>query len=123
MAFEEMLEPRTVLASGDLSASQYRMIVLDGSGNAALAGANARAYGVLQTKPTAAGQASTVARNGISKCVAGAAYAVGVLLATDANGRVVLATTGQNVVGIARKAAGGAGELQPVEIVNSGVAP
>jgi regulator of RNase E activity RraA len=39
--------------------------------------------------------------SGVSKCLASGAFAVGDMLMVDANGKFLLATTGNQVVGIA----------------------
>jgi hypothetical protein len=55
---------------------------------------------------------------------AGAAFAIDVRLASDANGRLVLAVTGNPVVAIAREAATALGDLVCVELVAAGtIAP
>ncbi len=51
---------------------------------------------------------------------AGAAFAIDILLAADAAGRLITATTTQNVVAIARQAAGATGDLVAVEIAPHG---
>lgn len=52
---------------------------------------------------------------------AGAAFALGAKLASDANGKAVLATTGQPVSAIAREASTAATQLVVCELVNSSV--
>jgi hypothetical protein len=52
---------------------------------------------------------------------AGAAFALDALLASDANGRLVTATTTQNVAAIARQAATALGDLVNVELPPRGM--
>ena len=51
---------------------------------------------------------------------AGAAFAIDILLTSDADGRLVTATTTQKVHAIARQAAGATGDLVAVEIAPRG---
>lgn len=120
MAYEVPGRTVTKLAAADLSASQYRFVVLNGSGRAAVPAAGARAFGVLQNAP-ASGAAATIMEEGISKVAAAAAIAAGALVATAADGRAVTAVTGNVVLGLAQTAAGGAGELIAVQLQTGGV--
>jgi hypothetical protein len=52
--------------------------------------------------------------------VAGAAFAIDILLASDASGKLVTATTGQHVVAVAREAAGADLDIVCVEITPFG---
>jgi hypothetical protein len=51
---------------------------------------------------------------------AGAAFALDALLASDANGKLVTATTGQNVIARAKQAATAADQLVPVQLTQPG---
>ena len=51
---------------------------------------------------------------------AGAAFALDARLTSDANGRLVAATTGQSVIAIARQAATALGQYVVVEVVQGG---
>lgn len=113
MATESSLKQDTLPASGNLSSSQYRCIVINTSGQvAAVSSAGAKADGVLQNKPSAAGREAAYAYAGVTKVEAGAAIAsAGLDLTTDSVGRVVTATTGDVVVGRSRAAASGSGSI------------
>lgn len=116
MAFEEVLQNVTVEAAGDLSAAQYHFVKLDTNDQAVLCdAAGEQAYGVLQNTPEAAGRAGTVARDGITKVVAGEAIALGDEVATNASGRAVTALVGNTVLGIARTACNNDGEIVSVD--------
>src|SRR5262245_61023677 len=81
MAYE-VLSPanlRTLVAAVDLSGSQYRALVKDGSGRAGPPAAGGLIYGVLQNRP-GAGEPATVAITGISKGEVAAAVAQGAIL-------------------------------------------
>lgn len=115
------LEVGTIAAGVDLRTNQFRCVVIDGTGRWALAGANARAPGVLQNEPNLAEEAN-VDDAGITMAAAGAAFALGALLATDATGRLVTAPGGQHVVAVALEAAGGAGQVVTVRLGYRGTA-
>lgn len=102
-------------ADADLSANQYRFVTATASNGCALAGANARALGVLQNKPTS-GKAATVITDGPTKVVAGGAFDPGDYVKSDANGKAV-EVTGEaagvivELLGIALEAAGADGDI------------
>lgn len=112
-----------IVASGDLSADQFKFMTITATGAALNTTAGGICDGVLQDKPTALGHAASVGSRGVSKVMAGAAVAAGVLVASDANGKAVLATTGQAVQGRSLEAAGADGDLIAVSLDTSGVAP
>lgn len=114
MAFEEALKSVTREAAADLSTRQYRFVQIDSDGRAALSGTAGRPDGVLQDKPSAAGQACAMAISGVSKVVAGAAIDEGVEVTSDSQGRAVAAGTGDEVAGVTFGAATGAGSIIPV---------
>lgn len=76
-------------------------------------------FGILQNTPVQ-GDPCDVAVIGESKAVAGAAVAHGDLLMTDTHGRLILATTGNQVVGQAKEAAGAAGDVFAVNLFAGG---
>lgn len=111
MATENALTSVTLVAGADLSAGQYLGVKVDGSGNAIACSVNGeQAYGVLLNDP-ASGEEATVAISGITKAEAGGAIAVGANVAVDADGQFITAATADIIVGIARSAAGAAGEV------------
>lgn len=116
MAHEEALICITVPANSDLSALQYKLVTVNSSGRAALAGAGLAADGVLQNNPDAAERPAAVASvpGTVSKVYAGAAVARGALVTPDSSGRAVTAGTGDVVAGKALAAASGVGSIIPV---------
>lgn len=123
MSWEQPLyKPTALIAAADLSAKQYYCVEVDSAGKAALSGAGELVYGILQNKPTAADRAE-VMRLGVSKAVAGAAIAVGAEVASDAAGKIVTATTGDRVVGIAREAAAADGNIIAIDVMSGAVSP
>lgn len=111
MAFEIPGFSFTLEASGDLSASQFHAVAVDGSGEAALAGAGAQIAGVLQNKPEQQGDPCTIVQTGITKMKSGAAVTQGAEVASDADGEAVAAGSGDRPVGTALEAASGADEI------------
>jgi len=111
-------------ASGDLSADQFKFVTINSSGQAVLAGAGAVIVGVLQNKPSAQGDAATIWGPGtLSKVVAAAAIAKGEEVTPDANGRAVVSSTGDYIVGQCTEAASALGELISVFITQPGRTP
>lgn len=99
--------------------SQYRAIKRGADMNTGILGtANAVIIGVSEDEQTNVGRPFRLAhRPGELVLVeAGAAVALDVSVASDATGRAVLATTGQNGFGITRQAATAAGDLITVEL-------
>jgi hypothetical protein len=120
--YEESLSCVTVEAGQDLSASQFCFVSIAGDGQVDPTGAGAVADGVLQNDPNAAGVAAAVAIAGVSRVVCGGVVSRGALVASDASGRAIAATTGAEIAGRAL-AAGTTGALIPVLLKLSGRAP
>ena len=106
-------------AGADLSASAYRAVALDASGQIVVAGAGSRAIGILADKPRA-GEHGSVVVAGVTKAEADAAIAPGDYLSVGADGKVVPATTGTPIIGQALEGAA-AGEFVTL-VVARGVA-
>ena len=121
MANEELLKCVTLEAAADLSTKQYFGVVIDSSGQAALAGAGAtnKIIGILQDKPDAVGRAGSVGIYGKSKAVLGGTVASGAKVTTDANGKFVTAAAGDFVCGICAKG-GAANEVGEIFLVPGG---
>ena len=104
MAFEQPCLTITVPASGDLSASQYKFVKLNTSGQAVIpTGATDAAIGVLQNKPTASGAAAEVMILGISKVQGDANLAKADFVGTSADGQAAAYTaadTTKHILGI-----------------------
>jgi regulator of RNase E activity RraA len=98
MAFESNLETRTYAAAEDLSGHQFCPVALDASGNVAIPAQGVWCIGILQNKPSAVGEAATVAVRGQSKAlVAGAidVSAAGRLVTAAATSEGVETTNGK----------------------------
>lgn len=76
-------------------------LIINTSGQAALAGANPTAFiGVGIDKPAAVNQACPYQHSGLAEVLFGGTVATpGLLVTTDASGKFVLATTGQRALG------------------------
>jgi len=117
MAYTEAGVCITLEAAADLSAAQYYAVYIDSNGQAALCGADALAVGILQNKPSAAGQAATVQISGVSKVVVGTGAATaGAVAGTEAGGDLIDAGTGVSGVGVFI-ASGTAGDIVPMLIL------
>lgn len=115
------LHPNTFLAGS--AVVRYRAVKRGADANSVIpATANSANIGIAEDNQDTAGRALRVAdRPGESVLAeAGAAFVLDALLASDANGRLVTATTGQNVTAIARQAATTLGDLVPVEVAAKG---
>lgn len=114
---------RGYLAGGAIS--KFRAVEL-GTGEVvtqANAGTDA-IIGICQEEITAgdatSGRIAAVQMTGISRCIAGAAVAIGATVMTDATGRVITATATNRQIGIAQQAAAAAGDHVDVFLTISG---
>jgi hypothetical protein len=92
MAYANRLECVTLASSQDLSTHQYKIVEMNSSGKAALA-ALSRGFGVIQNHPLA-GEAATVAIDGESKVIAGAALTIGDYVSAKSGGWAVKVNSG-----------------------------
>lgn len=123
MAFEQAGATRGFIVAGaDLSAAQYRAVVLNGSGQAVRnSTAGGRVYAVLQNNP-AATRVCTLWRSGVTKMVAGAEIAAGEEVSSDNQGRAIPAAVGSNhIIGVCVFGAANAGEICSVDLEYRGI--
>lgn len=133
MAYESNVgQDFTFPASADLSANQFRFMVLNTSKKLVLAGANVSCVGVLQDAPNAADRAGGVRCFGITKLTLGGTVAANDKIASDANGKGVKATAasvsagtpeplaGSYVMGVALEA-GVSGDVISVLLTHAGI--
>lgn len=118
MAHEEALRSITTVAGA--GALQYRVVKTFGACVLSDDPEADYALGILQNDP-ATGEEATVGIDGVSKAEAGAVVAKDALLMWDSVGRVITwtAAAGANAmhIGIAKEAAGAAGDIIPVLIM------
>jgi len=86
MAVFQSRDTRTFEAGGDLSAGQFKFVVLAADGQIDLATDGAAAVGVLLNEPDAAGKAATVVVSGKTAVTAGGSITAGDDIASDLNG-------------------------------------
>jgi hypothetical protein len=115
-AYEEHLSTRSYPASGDLSAHQFKFVEINSDGQVALANAGGNPDGVLQDKPTAAGQACCVAVAGVTKVVAGAALDEGVDVTSNGSGLAVEAGSGDDRSGTTLTHGSAANSIVSIEL-------
>lgn len=100
MSAMNQVQSITLEAGADLSAGQFRFVLVAADGQVDLvASAGGTATGVLLNDPDAAGKAATVAYAGVVKVVAGGTVASGAKVQSDASGEAILAATGDHVLG------------------------
>lgn len=97
--YDENLSVITLEAGQDLSTKQFYCVSIAADGQIDPSGDGALIDGILQNDPATVGQAATVAVAGISRVVLGGNVSIGDLLASDASGKAVVATTGEEIFG------------------------
>ena len=115
-------------AGADLSGKQYFGVKFTAANACDVAGASDAAggeavLGVLQNKPTLNQAAEILTDGAITRAVAGAAFAVGDPLKTDANGRFIKSTaeaagTLVHVIATALEAAAALGDIVEVQLTH-----
>lgn len=111
---------RSFIAEVDLSAKKYFIVKLGTNDEEVdLAGAG-EGFGVLMNSPRIGETAEVAMIGGGAQVVSGAAFAKGIELVSDAAGKAVAVSgTGQNVVALSLKAAGGADEWVEVDRIHN----
>lgn len=106
-------------AAVDLSAHMFKAVKLDANGAFVKAGAGEACTGILIDDPKQ-NETGTVQVKDIQRAAAGAAFAPGALLASDANSALVTAAAGQYILAKALQGAAGAGAIVEVQIIHAG---
>ena len=99
MAYEMDVLDISLLAETDLSSYQYRFVKLTADNTVNVCGLDEQAIGILQNKPSVAGQAARVRVFGVSRfsnATAGA-IAYGVKVKSAANGQGIAATADKEI--------------------------
>lgn len=122
MAYNDALQSFTVPAAGALT--QYTLVTINSSGQAANTGDGAMPQGVVQNDPSAAGDAAEVAFAGLVQVLAGGAVSAGDDIGSDASGQAVTAAgaSGDAIFGKAVTAASGSGSVFTMHIMPAGAA-
>lgn len=116
-SFTENLKTRSYIAATDLTAEGLRFVARAGAG-VDLPSAGTQTAGVLIV-PGDAGQAVSVAYDGVLQVVAGDVLTAGAAVTTDANGAAVAAAAGDVIAGFARQDAV-AGQIVSIDFVLGG---
>lgn len=112
MSYENALRTITMEAGQDLSTKQYHFMTLATDGQIdPTAVAGARAVGVLQNDPSAAGRAASVGIGGVTKVVAGGAITKGNFIASKNDGRAQVAASTNVMLGIALETSTNNGDI------------
>lgn len=91
----------TLISAADFAEKQFYCVSVNSAGKAALADADdLNQIGVIQNNPPS-GQATTVRVLGVTKAAYGGTIAAGARVTSDAAGKIVTATTGKQVIGVA----------------------
>lgn len=104
-----LFRPGGTTAAADLSTKQFYVVKMTSTG-INLCGDGEACVGILQNDSAALGRAAEVEVFGLSKAIGGAAITQGALVASDANGKVVTAASGDYVLGTAWTGCGADGE-------------
>ncbi len=102
-------------AGADLTGKEGYAVKLDTDGTLILATAGDPVWGIV-IEGTTAGKYTTCAISDMPEAVCGAAIAEGAKVASDANGKLVTATTGDDVIGVARGTTAAADEFLTILI-------
>lgn len=119
MAYEMDVLDVSLLAAADLSGYQYRFMKLTADNTVNVCGAGEQAIGVLQNKPTGAGQAARIRVLGVSRVTNGTAGAItyGSKAKAGTDGKVVASTTDKDLYfGIVVDGVGAVNEMATVLI-------
>lgn len=121
MAYEQVVEGLTVAqnAGADLSAKLFYLCKVDTDEDIILAGDGEAVLGVIR-EAAASGSPVSVQVAGFAKVIAGATFNAGVKVASDSDGKAVLATSGEYAFGMAMQAAGAANEIVTVLLIQYG---
>lgn len=109
------------LAGEDLSSKLYYFVKYDSADTFVLAGDGDMVAGVL-VEAVASGAVATAQVDGIAKVVAGGTLKVGERVASDTNGKAVIAASNDYVVGICRTACV-SGDITSVNLTRAGIEP
>ena len=107
----------TMPAAADLSAQQFRAMIVDTNGQATTSAALGKVIGILQNKPAAAGRGARIRISGTSKLQGGAALAEQDYVASNAQGfGTAAASLNDEVFAIVLTQTGGSGDITDVLI-------
>jgi hypothetical protein len=108
---------RQFTSAGDLSGAQYLFVKRDAGNTVVVSGAGEAAVGVLLYPAEAADRAVSVVTTGEPDVYAGEALTAGDEIAADANGKAVVAVSGDVILGYAREDASAADVLVQIDFL------
>ena len=121
MSYEMDTLDVTLLAAGDLSTYQYKFVKLSADNTVTYAGAGEAAIGVLQNKPSAAGQAARVRVFGVTRVVGGVTIAYGDKVGVGASALGAVMTANKDIyLGICIEGTGTWSATQVATVLLSG---
>lgn len=97
MAYEIDTLDVSLLAAGDLSSYQYCFVKLSANNTVDVCGKGEACFGVLQNKPSVAGQAARVRVFGVSRISSAAAITYGQKVGSEASGQGVAMTLDKDI--------------------------
>lgn len=110
-------KPGVYVAGEDLSADQFKAVKLNNAGAVVKCGDGDLALGILKNAPIL-GEACEIDESGISKALIGGAVTNAMTkLASDANGKLIVAASGKHVVGVSAVGGLADGDKASVEVV------
>lgn len=119
MSYSNNPQRRPYVAGADLSSKRYYAVKLGTDAQeVVLCGDGEKAVGLLQNKPVE-NKGATVAVGGVAKGIAGGVIAKGAQVASDGNGKLVTAASGDFVIGTAEVLTAD-GDIFPVDLDNKG---
>lgn len=122
MATQQATQLITLKANADLSTKQYYFVKMTAARTVDIASATTDVIiGILQNKPTAAGQEAVVAIGGTSKLVAGAAISAGAVVSTTAASKGQTAVATQTIAAVAIDAAAADLDIIEVLLIKAGI--
>jgi hypothetical protein len=122
MSLHHLVQGLTYLAAADFTGKQYHACKMTADRTVNVAGAGELVFGVIWDEPDAAGKQVHVALEGLVEVKAGAAFAAGAYLKSDASGKWIAAVSGNNYYAQAEEAATADGDIVSARITQGRVA-
>lgn len=114
---ENITLPLTYLAAANFTDKKYHAVKISADRTVALAGAGEQVHGWLMDEAEAAGRQCAVAVEGLVQVKAGAAFAAGARLKSDANGKMVTVGAGEDYYCVSEEAATAENDIIPCNVI------
>jgi Uncharacterized conserved protein (DUF2190) len=115
---ENITLPLTYLAAADFTGKKYHAVKISADRTVAIAGAGEQVHGWLMDEPNVAGKQAAVALDGLVQVKAGAAFAAGARLKSDANGKMVTVGAAEDFFCVAEEAATAENDIIPCVVMH-----